>query len=79
MMGMINDVDLIPHIMVLDRDPEDQSDVLNIDIQEHTMILSALEDVTISIFGQDFPCGTLRMKEGQAIMFPLFTLMEEIA
>lgn len=75
---MISDIELIPRIMVLDRDPDDQSEVLNIDIQEHTMILSALEDVTISIFGEDFPCGTLRMKEGQVIMFPLFSLLEEM-
>lgn len=75
---MINDVNLIPHIMVLDRDPDDQSEVLNIDMQEGTMIVHALEDVTIAMFGEDFPSGTLCFKAGQVIMFPLGIFTEEL-
>jgi len=78
MWGMINDVELIPRIMVLDREPDDQSEVLNIDMQEGTMILHALVDVTIVILGEDFPSGTLHFKAGQIIMFPLGIFTEEL-
>jgi hypothetical protein len=60
----------MPQIMVVDR-PNDSTDtVLNIDLQEDTLILHALEDVTFSMFGEGYPNGTLRMKAGMVIMFP---------
>jgi hypothetical protein len=61
--------------MVLDREPDCTDTVLNIDTQEHTLIIHALEDVTISLLDGDFPSGTLRMKAGQVIMFP--SIIEE--
>jgi hypothetical protein len=61
----------IPQIMILDRDPSDQSEVLNIQLEENSLILHALEDVTIALLDGEFPCGTLRFKEGQVIMLPL--------
>lgn len=62
---------IIPTIMILDRDPSDQSEVLNIDLEENTLILHALEDVVISILDSNFPSGTLRFKAGQVVCFPL--------
>jgi hypothetical protein len=61
----------IPQIMILDRDPEDQSEVLNIQLDSDTLILHALEDVVISLLDGQFPSGTLRFKAGQVIMLPL--------
>ena len=61
----------IPTIMVLDRDAEDQSEVLNIQFEENSIILHALEDVTICLLDGEFPSGTLRFKAGQLIMLPL--------
>lgn len=61
----------IPTIMVLDRDPDCQDEVLNIQMDEDTIILHALEDVTICLLDGDFPSGTLRFKEGQVLMLPL--------
>jgi hypothetical protein len=61
---------MIPHIMVLDRDPDSQDEVLNIDVQEGAVLITALMDVTISIASSDFPSGTLRFKEGQTLILP---------
>lgn len=61
----------IPTIMVLDRDPDNQDEVMNIQFDEETIILHALEDVTISLLDGEFPSGTLRFKAGQVIMLPL--------
>lgn len=61
----------IPTIMVLDRDPDNQDEVMNIQFDETTIILHALEDVTISLLDGEFPSGTLRFKAGQVIMLPL--------
>ena len=61
----------IPQIMILDRDPSDQSEVLNIQFEENSIILHALEPVTIALLDGEFPSGTLRFKEGQCIMLPL--------
>lgn len=60
----------IPTIMVLDREPDNQDEVLNIQFDESTIILHALEDVTISLLDGEFPSGTLRFKKGQVIMLP---------
>jgi len=60
----------IPTIMVLDRDPDSQDEVLNIDYEGDTMILHALMDVTVCIMDPDVPSGTLRFKAGQVIVFP---------
>lgn len=68
MQGLIN---MIPTIMVLDREPDSQDEVLNIDIDGDTLIIHALQDVTISILGDNFPSGTLRFKQNQVVMFPL--------
>jgi len=57
--------------MILDRDPSCQEDVLNIQFDENTIIIHALEDVTIALLDGEFPSGTLRFKEGQVIMLPL--------
>ena len=61
----------IPMIMVLDREPDCQDEVLNIEVTDTTLILHALEDVTISLCGAEFPSGTLRFKKGQVLLFPL--------
>jgi len=61
----------IPRLMILDRDPSCQEDVLNIQFDENTIIIHALEDVTIALLDGEFPSGTLRFKEGQVIMLPL--------
>ena len=62
----------IPQLMILDRDPQDQAEVLNIQLDENTLILHALEDVTVALLDGDFPSGTLVFKAGQVIMLPLF-------
>lgn len=62
---------MIPQIMVLDRDKDNQDEVINIEMTEDTIILHALMDVTISLLGSEFPTGTLRFKKGQIIMFPM--------
>lgn len=67
----------IPTIMVLDRDPDNQDEVMNIQFDETTIILHALEDVTISLLDGEFPSGTLRFKAGQVIMLPLIEGEEE--
>ena len=61
----------IPTIMVLDREPDNQDEVLNIQFEEDTIIIMALEDVTISLLDGEFPSGTLRFKAGQVLMLPL--------
>jgi hypothetical protein len=61
----------IPQIMILDRDANDQSEVLNIQLESDTLIVHALEDVTVAFLDGEFPSGTLRFKAGQVIMFPL--------
>ena len=61
----------IPTIMVLDRDEDNQDEVMNIQFEENSIILHALEDVTISLLDGEFPTGTLRFKAGQVIMLPL--------
>lgn len=74
---------MIPQIMVIDRPTDSQEEVLNIDLEESTLIITALEDVTFSILGEEYPRGTLSMKKGQVIMFPAINpedlryLMEE--
>lgn len=67
----------IPRIMILDRDPDDQSEVLNIVFEENSIIIHALEPVTIALLDGEFPSGTLRFKEGQCIMLPLLEGLEE--
>ena len=67
----------IPRIMILDREPDCQDDVLNIQFEEGTIIIHALEEVTISLLDGDFPSGTLRFKQDQVIMLPIITFMEE--
>jgi len=64
----------IPRIMVLDKDASDQSEVLNIQLDEDTLIIHALEDVTIALLDGEFPSGTLVFKAGQVIMLPLFSV-----
>jgi DNA polymerase III sliding clamp (beta) subunit (PCNA family) len=61
----------IPQLMILDRDPQDQAEVLNIQLDENTLILHALEDVTVALLDGEFPSGTLVFKAGQVIMLPL--------
>ena len=62
---------MIPRIMILDRDPSCQDEVLNIDLDEDTVIIHALQDVTVAFLDGGFPSGTLRFKEGQVIMLPI--------
>ena len=64
----------IPQIMILDRDDSDQSEVLNIQLDMDTLIIHALEDVTVALLDGDFPSGTLRFKAGQVIMLPLLEI-----
>ena len=44
---------------------------MNIEHAEDTIIIQALQDVTICLLDGDFPSGTLRFKAGQVIMLPL--------
>lgn len=67
----------IPRLMILDRDSNSQDEVLNIQLDENTLIIQALADVTVALLDGDFPSGTLRFKEGQVIMLPLFEVYEE--
>ena len=62
---------IIPTIMVLDREPDCEDDVLNMELDGDTLIIHALEDITISIIGGDYPTGTLRFKAGMVIMLPI--------
>lgn len=66
----------IPQIMILDREPDDVSTVLNISHDENTLIIHALEDVTVAFLDGNFPCGTLKFKAGQVIMIPTILLEE---
>lgn len=66
----------IPQIMILDRDPDCKDSVLNIQMDVDTVIIHALEDVTISLLDGDFPSGTLRFKAGMVIMLPLLEVGE---
>jgi len=68
--GTEGDEVIIPTIMILDRDPDSQDEVLNIQFDEDTLIIHALMDVTISLLGPGYPTGTLRFKEGQVLMMP---------
>jgi hypothetical protein len=61
----------IPAIMILDRDPDDPSEVINIEHSENTIIIHALENVVIALLDGDFPSGTLSFKAGQVIALPL--------
>jgi len=56
----------IPQIMVLKGNVED----LNISLDENTVIIHALADITISLCDGEFPSGTLRFKANQVIMLP---------
>lgn len=67
----------IPTLMILDREPDCQDEVMNIQQDSNTLILHALEDVTIALLDGNFPSGTLRFKAGQIIMLPLLELDEE--
>ena len=66
----------LPTIMILDREPDSQDEVMNIQQESNTLILHALEDVTIALLDGDFPSGTLRFKKNQIIMLPLIELEE---
>ena len=61
---------MIPYIIVLDQAPDSKEEVINIDLQEGAVILTALVDCTIAMKGEDYPCGTLKFKEGQSIILP---------
>ena len=61
----------IPTIMILDREPDCQDSVLNIQFDETSCIIEALEDVTVAFLDTEFPCGTLRFKAGMVIALPL--------
>ena len=65
---------MIPQIMILDRDPDCQDSVLNIEMDDNTIIIQALEDVTVAFLDGQFPSGTLRFKKGQVILLPLLEL-----
>lgn len=60
----------IPHIMILDRDPDCMDSVLNIEFDDNVCIIHALEDVVVSFLSAEFPSGTMRFKKGQVIMLP---------
>ena len=60
----------IPTIMILDREPDCQDSVLNIEFDDTTCIIHALEDVVVCFLDTEFPSGTLRFKAGQVIMLP---------
>ena len=61
----------IPTIMILDREPDCQDSVLNIEFDDQSCIIHALEDVVVSFLDTEFPSGTLRFRKGQVIMLPL--------
>jgi hypothetical protein len=63
---------MIPHIVVLDKPVDSQEEVINIDLQEGAVLLTALVDVTIAIIGEEYPCGTLKFKKDQSIILPSF-------
>jgi len=64
-------IDVMPSIMVLDRDPDCQDEVLNIDMDENTIIIHALMDVTVAILSSEYPSGTLAFKAGQVLLLPV--------
>lgn len=68
----------VPTIMVLDRDPDSPDEVMNIEHEMNSIILHALQDVTIALLDGDFPSGTLRFKAGQIIALPYMEVYEEI-
>lgn len=67
----------LPKIMILDRDPDYQGTVINIEHEENTIIIHALEDITVSLLDGNFPSGTLRFKAGQVICLPDLSGEEE--
>ena len=67
----------IPSIMILDRDPDCQDEVMNIEHAEDTIIIQALQDVTICLLDGDFPSGTLRFRKGMVIMLPLIEVDDD--
>ena len=60
----------VPTIMILDREPDCMDSVLNIEFDEDTCIIHALEDVVVSFLSAEFPSGTMRFRAGQVIMMP---------
>lgn len=42
-----------------------------IQLDEDTVIIHALEEVTIALLDGDFPSGTLKFKKNQVIMLPV--------
>jgi hypothetical protein len=55
---------------------EGNIDDVVIQLDEDTVIIHALEEVTISLMSEEFPSGTLRFKKNQVIMLPV--LEEEL-
>ena len=57
---------MIPKIMVLKGNIED----VVVQLDEDTVIIHALEEVTIALLDGAFPSGTLKFKKNQIIMLP---------
>ena len=74
MSGIMGMLSVLPSIMVLDREPDCTDDVINIDMEDGAILITALEDITISLSSPDFPSGTLRFKAGQTLILPCLEL-----
>ena len=61
---------MIPYIIVLDKNPDYKGSPIEIHMDEGAVIINAIDDCTIAMKGEDYPCGTLKFKEGQSIILP---------